>query len=269
MMTEHTIRPTERPMEASMFRSLTLTYRILALLSPALLLTVGCAEAAPVPVPVPVPGPAPAPAPQVTGQSANTIFVDEFSEAKGEWQQLSGIWELRSGFLSQTSDDPRKLNTIKYIQTPRVSDATIETQLRVVPYRPSQWTDSPADEDRKRNIRYIIGAGIIFRMKDPDNFYMFRLAGEEGAVLGRMVDGSWNEADLCNPRVLDFLRGDRIGFRADNWYRLKVEAYANRFTTYINDEPVCSVVDNTFELGHVGLVTFKTAADFDWIRITR
>ncbi len=245
-----------------MFRFLTTTHRILVLLSPALLLTVGCAEAAPAPAPAPQ-------APQVAQQSANTIFVDEFIGPKGEWQQISGIWELRSSFLSQTSDDYRQLNAIKYIQTPRVADGTIETMVRVVPHRPSQWTDSAADQDRKRNIRYIIGAGIIFRMKDRDNFYMFRLAGEEGAVLGRMVDGGWNEKDLCNPRVLDFLRGDRIGFRADNWYRLKVEAYGSRITTYINDEAVCSVVDDTFALGQVGLVTFKTAADFDWIRVTR
>ncbi len=229
---------------------------VFALLVPVLLVNLGCAEATPTPQPV-------------AQQSSNSIFVDEFNSVKGEWQQISGIWEQRNGYLAQTTDDPRQLNTIKYIQTPRMSDGTIQTMVRVIPFRPSQWTDSEADSTQKFNIRYIVGAGIVFRMKDANNYYMFRLAGEEGAVLGRMIDGRWNETDLCNPRVRDLLHGHRLGFREDNWYRLKVEAYGSRLQAYINDEPVCSVTDNTFSLGQVGLVTFKAAADFDWIRVTR
>lgn len=212
---------------------------------------------------------APVAAPQTAAQvGPKTIYYDTFDFVKPEWQQVSGIWEVRDGFLLQKSDDPRQLNTIRYLQTPRVSDATIETLVRINPSRPTMWTDSPADRDLANNIRYIIGAGIIFRMRDQQNFYMFRLAGEEGAVLGRMVDGQWNNTDLCNPRVRDFLEGSRIGFRQDNWYRLKVDAYANRIQVYINDEPVCSAVDNTFNLGQVGLVTFKTGADFDYLKVT-
>ncbi len=198
---------------------------------------------------------------------ANTIFYDNFDFTKGEWQQVSGIWETRDGFMMQKTDDPRQLNAIRYIQSPRISDATIETQLRVKPSRPMTLTNSPQDQELLRSIRYIIGAGIVFRMTDPSNYYMFRLAGEEGAVLGRMRDGAWNEQDLCNPRVRDFLTGSRLGFRPDNWYRLKVDCYANRITVYINDEPVCSVTDDTYAVGQVGLVTFKTAADFDHIKI--
>ncbi|MCP4662711.1 MAG: hypothetical protein GY856_45540 [bacterium] len=207
--------------------------------------------------------------PAAVDTARNVIYYDNFDYAKGEWQQVSGFWETLDGHLIQKTDDPRQLNAIRYILTPRIADATIETEVRVRPDRPEQWTSSAADEALARNIRFIIGAGIIFRMQNPDNYYMFRLAGEEGAVLGRMIDGQWNEQDLCNPRVRDFLEGSRIGFRADNWYRLKVEAYANRLIVYINDEPVCSAVDNTFSVGGVGLVTFKTAADFDYIKVTR
>lgn len=214
---------------------------------------------------------APAQAAPTAVASAKTLFYDNFTSVKGEWQQVSGIWETLTGgdgLLVQKSDDPRQLNAIRYVETPRTADATIETSVRVKPNRPVALTDSEQDRDLMRNIRYIVGAGIIFRMKDQRNFYMFRLAGEEGAVLGRMVDGVWNEKDLCNPRVRDFLDGSRIGFRSDNWYRLKVEAYGNRITTYIDDEPVCSVTDDTFSLGNFGLVTFKTAADFDNIKVT-
>jgi hypothetical protein len=209
-----------------------------------------------------------APAVQPQPPGPKIIFSDTFDTVKGEWQQVSGVWETRDGFLVQKSDDPRHLNSLRFILTPRSSDATIETSVRISPDRPAVLTNSEADAELLRNIRFVIGAGIVFRMQDAQNFYMFRLAGEEGAVLGRMVGGQWNEKDLCNPRVRDFLTGARIGFRADNWYRLKVEAYGNRITAYVNDEPVCSVTDDSFALGQTGLATFKTAADFDHITVS-
>lgn len=196
-----------------------------------------------------------------------TVYFDAFNNIKPEWQQTAGVWEVVDGWLVQRTDDPRQLNAIKYILSPRVADATIETDVRVRPYRPDQWTDSPEDRELARNIRYIIGAGIIFRMKDAGNYFMFRLAGEEGAVLGKMVDGEWT--DIQNPRVRGMLRGDRIGFRPDNVYRLKVECYGSSIKCYINDEPVCTGNDSQFDLGQVGLVTFKTAAEFDFIKVTR
>jgi hypothetical protein len=201
-----------------------------------------------------------------TAAGGDVIFNDDFDYSKPEWQQVGGFWETSNGLALQKTDDPRTLNAIRYIKTPRISDATIETELRVRPYWPTQFTDSDADRQLQHNIRYIVGGGIVFRMKDPDNFYMFRLAGEEGAVLGRMVGGEW--FDIENPRVRDFLEGFRLGFR-DTTYKLRVEIYANRIKCYINGEPVVNTVDNTFSLGHVGLVTFKTAAEFEYLKITR
>ncbi len=193
-----------------------------------------------------------------------SIHEDDFNHVKTEWEQSAGIWQTSDGRFKQKSDDARHFNAIQYVHTPRIADATIETRVQVLPSRPNQWTSSPEDQELQRNIRFIFGAGIIFRMKDKNNYYMFRLAGEEGAVLARMVAGKWNEKDLCNPRVRDFLEGYRIGFGEGNWYHLKVEAYGSRIKAYIDGEPVCSVVDDTFSLGHYGLVTFKTPADFDY-----
>ena len=205
------------------------------------------------------------PPPVVAQSETDVLFYDDFDEVKGEWQQVGGVWTVVDGWLVQRTDDPRQLNTIQYVQSPRISDAVIETVTRISPDRPSQWTDSAADQELARNIRYIIGAGIVFRMKDKDNYYMFRLAGEEGAVLGKMVDGQW--FDIKNPRVKDFLQGERIGFYEDNEYRIKVDVSGGHITCYINDEPVVSAEDEAFELGHFGLVTFKTAAEFDFVKV--
>lgn len=212
-----------------------------------------------------------APAPQTSNISSShmTLFYDAFDSVKSEWQQSGGIWERKTleGFLAQKSDDPKFLNALYYVQTPKVLDGTVETLVRISYVRPTTIDpNSAADQELIRALRYTMGAGLIFRMKDPQNYYMFRLAGEEGVVLGRMVHGEWN--DICNARVREFLEGTRIGFRPDNWYRLKVDMYGPAITAYINDEPVCRYTDPSQDIGQVGVVTFKAPADFDYFRVT-
>lgn len=194
-----------------------------------------------------------------------TIFYDNFNFRKNEWQQIRGNWRyISGGFLQQSSADTRHANSIIYVNHPQVANATIETFVRIKPILPRTITSSMQDQRLLNNVRFIIGAGIIFRMSNQDNFYMFRLAGEEGAVLGKMVNGEW--IDIANPRSADYLRG-RIKFSGNNWYRLKVRCYGNQITCYINDSAVVNAVDTTFGLGRVGLCTFKTSAEFDFIRI--
>lgn len=214
---------------------------------------------------------APAPPPAQTVQTAqastgpNTIFFDNFNNRKNEWQQVSGNWIVaQQGFMVQKASDPRMLNCLMYVSHPQAANCTIETYVRIVPDLPSVITDSAADQALVRNVRYIIGAGIIFRMKDNNNYYMFRLAGEEGAVLGKMVNGVW--VDIDNPRSIDFLP-ERVRFSQANWYALKVECNGDRIICYINDSVVVNKTDTQFSLGRFGLCTFKTRADFDYFRV--
>jgi hypothetical protein len=209
----------------------------------------------------------PPPATPVTEFGPKTIFYDNFNGHKNEWQQGAGIWQWTSeGFLIQRTADPRALNTLVYVQNPQISDATIETYVRIQAEHPA-YMDLSTERDRAmvNDLRFIIGAGIIFRMRDPQNYYMFRLAGEEGAVLGKMVNGEW--IDIDNPRTVNMLQGKRIQFGGSNLYRLKVEVYGNRIVCYIQDVPVISKTDETFGLGYFGLTTFKTNADFDYIKV--
>lgn len=198
---------------------------------------------------------------------ANTIFFDNFNNRKNEWQQVSGNWIIaQQGFMVQKTSDPRMLNCLMYVSHPQAAHCSIETYVRIVPDLPSVITDSAADQALVRNVRYIIGAGIIFRMKDNNNYYMFRLAGEEGAVLGKMVNGVW--VDIANPRSIDFLP-ERVRFSRNNWYRLKVVCNGDNITCYINDSVVVNKSDTQFSLGRFGLCTFKTRADFDYFKVYR
>lgn len=190
---------------------------------------------------------------------SNLIFRDNFDTHKNEWVERTGRWKWIDGFLSQTTSDPRELNSILFLSNPQVADGSIETLVRIN-FSEHALMDNPA-----YNRKYIVGAGIIFRMQDMKNYYMFRLAGETGAVLGKMVDGEW--IDIKNPRAYDFLEGEVLNFGANNWYNLKVDLKGNRIICYVQNSAVINAVDDTFSIGKVGLVTFKASADFDFINI--
>ncbi len=196
---------------------------------------------------------------------SNIIFRDSFDTHKNEWVQRSGKWQWINGFLSQTTSDPRELNTIIFLSNPQVADGSIETLVRIM--WPTGAFESPHSllEDSSHARKYTIGAGIIFRMQDVNNYYMFRLAGQTGAVLGKMVNGEW--IDIKNPRAYDFLEGEVLNFGANNWYNLRVDLKGNRIICYVQNSAVINATDDAYSIGKVGLVTFKCSADFDYINI--
>lgn len=202
------------------------------------------------------------------------VFFDEFlpdrgdlrnlwvSNGKGQWivqRKTSGFAGCEDGCLKQQSEDPRALNTTYVVRTPQMADGVIETKARL-----SYDISVTTGQDRLKEIRQFLGTGIVFRSVDDENYYMFRLAGEEGAVLGKMVKGQWT--DIANPRRVDFLEGGRI--KPNQWYTLKVIARGSNIRCFINDNPVISTNDSQFSVGKFGLTTFKTMGDFEYLRVT-
>ena len=208
-------------------------------------------------------------------KASNSFFFDEFDPGNGAMRNIwrsngkaywvwegaaPGLFGCENGCLKQNSEDIRALNAIMYVSAPQIANATIETKTRI-----SYDTSVSPTQEELGNLRKFIGAGIVFRMVDPNNYYMFRLAGEEGAVLGKMVNNEW--IDLANPRRLDFLLGGRI--KPNNWYTMKVIVSGSNIQCFINDSPVINMNDTNspFTVGYFGLATFKCFADFEYIDV--
>ncbi len=216
--------------------------------------------------------PPPPPAPVVSAE--RVIFFDDFvpergdlrnlwlNNGKGQWivqRKTSAFPGCEDGCLKQHSEDPRALNTLYFVRTPQMADGVVETKVRL-----SYDISVTVDQERLKQIRYFLGVGIVFRLVDDNNYYMFRLAGEEGCVLGKMVDGKW--VDITNPRRVDFLEGGKI--KPNQWYTLKVVVRGQNIKCFINDNPVINAFDSTYSVGKFGVVTFKTMADFEYLRVT-
>jgi len=204
----------------------------------------------------------PPPAPPAAPVSQDKVLLDdEFSEYRAQWRQVRGQWAVQNGQVVQTRDDPREQNTIMFYDPLTIADAEVTTGVTMLARLPQFQT--PDDKELLETRRRIAGAGLVFRYQDENNYYMFRLAGEEGAVLGKMQDGQWT--DLANPRAADFASGSRI--RVDTEYTLRVRTQGRRIQTWVNNRAVANLEDGTFSTGRVGLAAFRTQAAFSSIRV--
>ncbi len=127
-------------------------------------------------------------------------------------------------------------------------DVAIKTVVQISPERSA---------DEPSHIRSIAGAGIVFRYADPENFYTFRLAGEDLSVLGYISEGEWFDLELVHLR--DFESDFHIG-RAN---KLEVRVHGRHIACRVNGRLMIFVEDHEQLPGAVGLVTFKTGASFD------
>ena len=201
--------------------------------------------------------------PQVIVQPSNdqrVLLAEEFDTYSPHWRQVRGQWALVGGNLLQARDDARELNTMMYFDPLTVADVDITVQVSVLNELPQHLT--AGDDELLRTKRTIAGAGVVFRYQDQDNFYMFRTAGEEGVVLGKVTDGQWHE--LASPRAADFA-GPRL--KTDRPYDLRVRAIGNRIQAWIGDTAVANVQDSSLGTGRVGLATFRAKAAFTTLKV--
>jgi hypothetical protein len=103
-------------------------------------------------------------------------------------------------------------------------------------------------------------AGMVFRLKDANNYYIVRANALEG-----------------NYRLYHVVKGRRVQFAGANvkvasgeWHELRVECVGNHITCYYDNEKKIDATDETFkEAGKVGLWTKADSVTyFDDLRVT-
>lgn len=218
----------------------------LALIALASAPLVACASAQPRPITVAPP--------------MRILLEDHFQTYNPQWRQVRGQWAVGNGALLQARDDARELNTVMFYDPLTVADAEVITDLSVISDVPQFLT--AGDDDLLASKRRIAGAGVIFRYQDQNNFYLFRTAGEEGVVLGKVINGEWHE--LANPRAMDFAG---MLLRTETPYKLRVRVVGDRIQCWIGEKAVVNILDSSLGTGRVGLATFRSKAAFTSLRV--
>lgn len=99
-------------------------------------------------------------------------------------------------------------------------------------------------------------AGIVWRYRDPDNYYVVRAnALEDNVVLYKVENGERSDLKPTDAgRILHY--GKKVDVPAGSWNELRVKVRGQRFEVFLNGEHVFDVEDATFhEPGKVGLWT--------------
>ena len=103
-------------------------------------------------------------------------------------------------------------------------------------------------------------AGLVFRLKDANNYYVVRANALEGNCrLYHVVAGRRQQ-----------FAGANFNIPSDEWHELRVECLGNKITCYYDGEMKIESTDHTFkEAGKIGLWTKADSVTyFDDLRVT-
>lgn len=168
-------------------------------------------------------------------------FADDFMDKDlYGWTVGSGTWRSGRGVLTLwgrgTGHDTREaIKTLTLTSVPP-RDCRIEVDLR--------FLSEPRGE---------AFAGILFRYKDPFNYYWFRFCDfeqyQDRVEIYKFYKG---ERDLT-------LGSEPITFNPLQWYRLAVEVEGAALRAYLDGKEVIHVTDADLDIGTAGLAVKKTA----------
>lgn len=94
--------------------------------------------------------------------------------------------------------------------------------------------------------------GVLFRMEDAENFYLFMISSDGAFSLGKYVDDEWLSLVEWEPT-------DAIETGAGGENRLGLLAAGNEMALYVNNEELTRVQDDSFAAGGIALTAGTNA----------
>jgi hypothetical protein len=100
--------------------------------------------------------------------------------------------------------------------------------------------------------------GLMTRYTDENNYYYFSLRSSKGMSLRKLVDGQIVELGSA---------GFTLGI--SDWHVFRLEAIGDRVRAYIDGQLLIEAVDSSHPTGISGIVTFRSTARFDYLRVVQ
>ncbi|MFP4057466.1 MAG: hypothetical protein ACLF0G_11410 [Candidatus Brocadiia bacterium] len=165
-------------------------------------------------------------------------FADEFMRTKreaGAWQPVSGEWKIRELEVRERFDPTRSANAFSYMGTAKEG----EPALAVTGY--PFWRNYSVEA----SVRSLRGEpfGLVILRQDAENYYLFRCHPRGGTLeLVRCLDG-----------VTDHLATAQGRLRANQWYRVRLDACDGELSARMDGHEILRAVDHTFLTGQPGI----------------
>jgi hypothetical protein len=162
---------------------------------------------------------------------AGFLFASSPTDRSGQWSVVRDGTNSVVGQLRQGQSGVQ----LAVVEGPSLGDLVLSVRLRLLEGARS--------------------AGVVWRYRDADNYYLARLdLREQDVRIYRVVAGQRTRLE----------EEDGLELQADSWNMLKVEHRGTRMRLLINGVPVADARDRTGqEAGAVGLWTSDSTAWFD------
>jgi hypothetical protein len=123
-------------------------------------------------------------------------------------------------------------------------DQVIRTRVRATAFAPPPVNGTASD-------RWF---GVMARYVDERNYYYLSVRNNNTLQLRRLLNGQ-----------IHVLASTSLGAHLNDWYNLRLEVIGAKLHAFVNGELKLQATDSTFARGLHGLVTYKTAADYDYV----
>lgn len=159
--------------------------------------------------------------------------------AKGNWQVLADpSAHSKPNVLAQSSADPTGYRfPLAIVDASNFKDLDMSVRFKTISGKEDQ------------------GAGLVWRYRDANNYYIVRgNALEDNVVLYKVENGK--RISLAPKGTPAKTYGIKHKVPGNTWNKLSVKVSGNLFTVFFNDQKLYDVEDNTFtQAGKVGLWT--------------
>ncbi|PYV61534.1 MAG: hypothetical protein DMG97_42835 [Acidobacteria bacterium] len=177
---------------------------------------------------------------------------------------------------SNTTSTAIQLDNCLQNSTPQTTDPTASSKPNVIAQTSADQTDyrfpllisdegSFQDLDVSVKFKAVSGSidragGLVFRLKDPNNYYIVR---------ANALENNYRLYHVVNGRRTQFA-GANLKVTSGEWHELRVEAAGNKITCYYDGNKKIEATDNTFkDAGKVGLWTKADSVTyFDDLKVT-
>jgi hypothetical protein len=179
----------------------------------------------------------------VTPNPLLPLYVDDFESTRGDrWTHSgNGNWSTVSdGSKVLLQSDTRMSTGARAITGIATEDQVIEVRVK------------PTTFDNSTNP----WLGLITRYVDDNNYYYVTLRKDGNISLRKLVNGA-----------IHILQTRPFTTRIGRWYKLRMESVGDKLRVYVDGVPTLQAQDATFDRGKYGLMTYRTAAEYDDVNV--
>jgi hypothetical protein len=172
--------------------------------------------------------------------------ADTVDELPGEWKVSRSGPGVKAAWKVVEAKKAVSGKRVLTIQEPRNRGDTLNLCL----YDPSEYENfyvSVMIQPESKN--HAGSAGVVYRAKDPKNFYACRLDFDTGRIsVHKIVEG---KSEMIKDAAVDLKGG--------GWHRLYLEKIGRRVLCYVDDKQLLDVKDGTHPEGKIGVFTVADA----------